>query len=148
MRKEESRGGEGETMKYEKFIEEVQKHAHLASEDEVKRATRAALETLAECLSRDERFGAAAQLPRGLALYLEQPFLGPGNQPAPSQKRGFPLDEFYQRMSLREGVPVETAREHARVVMGVLSDAVSRGELEDIHRQLPIEYYYAFFEGK
>ena len=51
-------------------------------------------------------------------------------------------------MSLREDVPAETAREHAHVVMGVLSDAVSRGELEEIHRQLTIELYYEFFEGK
>ncbi len=135
-------------MKYEEFIEEVQKRAHLVSKEEAKRATKAALETLAECLSKDVRFDAAAQLPRGLALYLEQPFLGPGKQPAPSQRRDCSVDEFYQRMSLREDVPAATAREHARVVMAVLSDAVSRGELEEIHRQLTIELYYEFFEGK
>ena len=59
-------------MKYEEFIEEVQKRAHLASKDEAKRATKAALETLAECISKDVRFDAAAQLPRGLALYKSQ----------------------------------------------------------------------------
>ena len=58
------------------------------------------------------------------------------------------LDEFHQRVSLREDVLLATAREHARVVMSVLSEALSRGELEDIRRQLPIEYYYEFFAGK
>ncbi|MGZ3629162.1 MAG: DUF2267 domain-containing protein [Ktedonobacteraceae bacterium] len=58
------------------------------------------------------------------------------------------LDEFFQRMSLREDVPLEIAREHARAVVSVLSDALSKGELEDIIAQLPIEFYYEFFEGK
>ena len=135
-------------MKYEEFIEQVQKRAYLASRDEVERATRAALETLAECLSTEERFDAASQLPRGLALYLEQPFLGTWHQPTPSKKRNFPLEEFFQRMSIREDVPPPTARQHAHAVMSVLVDAVSRGEFEDIRRQLPVEYYYEFWEGK
>ena len=135
-------------MKYEEFIEEVQKRAHLASKSEAKRATRAALETLAECISQKERTDAASQLPRGLALYLKEPFLGPGKQPAPSPKRNLSLDEFFQRMSIREDVPPETAREHAHAVMSVLVDALSKGEFEDIRAQLPIEFYYEFFEGK
>ena len=135
-------------MKYEEFIEEVQKRAHLASKNEAKRATRAALETLAECISQKERSDAASQLPKGLALYLKEPFLGPGKQPAPSPKRSLSLDEFFQRMSIREDVPPETAREHAHAVMSVLVDALSKGEFEDIRAQLPIEFYYEFFEGK
>ncbi len=135
-------------MKIQEFIEQVQKRAHLASKIEAEQATRAALETLAECITRDERVDAAAQLPRGLALYLEQPNLGGEKQPAPSPKRISTLDEFYQRMSLREDVPQATAREHARVVMSVLVEALSKGEFEDIRAQLPIEFYYEFFEGK
>jgi uncharacterized protein (DUF2267 family) len=135
-------------MKYEEFIEEVQKRAHLASKNEAKRATRAALETLAESISQKERYDAASQLPKGLALYLKEPFLGSGKQPSPSPKRNLSLDEFFQRMSIREDVPPETAREHAHAVMSVLVDALSKGEFEDIRAQLPIEFYYEFFEGK
>ena len=135
-------------MKYDEFIEQVQKRAHLASLSEAERATRAALETLAECISKKERFDAASQLPRGLALYLVQPFLGPGKQPAPNPKGNCSLEDFYQRESIREDVPPATAREHAHAVLSVLVDALSRGEFEDIRRQLPIEYYYEFFEGK
>ena len=133
-------------MKYEEFIEQVQKRAQLASKSEAERATRAALETLAEWISRKERYDAASQLPRGLALYLEQPLLGPGKQPGP--RRSFSLDEFFQRVSIREDVPLETAREHAHAVLSVLVDALSKGEFEDIRAQLPIEFYYEFFEGK
>ncbi|GHO94605.1 hypothetical protein KSF_046530 [Reticulibacter mediterranei] len=135
-------------MKYEEFIEQVQKRAPLASQDEARRATRATLETLAECLSKEERHDAASQLPRGLAMYLQQPFLGPEKQPSPSRKKDFSLDDFFERMSIREDMPKNTAREHARVVMSVLSDALSCGELEDIRAELPIEFYYEFFERK
>jgi uncharacterized protein (DUF2267 family) len=135
-------------MKYEEFIEEVQKRAHLASKSEAASATRAALETLAECISKKERYDAASQLPRGLALYLKQPLLGPGNQPSPRHPGSCSLDEFFQRMSIREDVPAASAREHARAVMSVLHDALSKGEFEDIRAQLPIEFYYEFFEGK
>ncbi len=51
-------------------------------------------------------------------------------------------------MRIREDVPLATAREHAHAVMSVLSDALSKGEFEDIRAQLPIEFYYEFFEGK
>jgi uncharacterized protein (DUF2267 family) len=135
-------------MKYDEFIEQVQKRANLVSQSEAERATRATLETLAERLSEKERLDAASQLPKGLAWYLRQPFIGLGKQPAPSPTRNFSLDEFFQRVSIREDVPLATAREHARAVMSVLRDALSKGEFEDIRAQLPIEYYYEFFEGK
>ncbi|GCE29662.1 hypothetical protein KDA_51460 [Dictyobacter alpinus] len=135
-------------MKYEEFIEQVQTRAQLASNSEAGRATRAMLETLAECISKDERYDAASQLPRGLALYLKQPFLGISKQPGPRPGRECSLDDFFQRMSIREDVPLATAREHARVVMSVLSDALSKGELEHIREQLPIEFFYEFFAKK
>src|SRR5258708_39502871 len=99
-------------MKYEEFIEQVQKRAHLASKSEAERATRAALETLGEGISKEERYDAASQLPKGLAMYLKQPFLGPGKQPAPSPKRNFSIDAFFQSVSIREDGARATAREH------------------------------------
>ena len=89
-----------------------------------------------------------SRFPLSDVSFIEEPFLGPGKQPAPSPKRNLSLDEFFQRMSIREDVPPETAREHAHAVMSVLVDALSKGEFEDIRAQLPIEFYYEFFEGK
>ena len=135
-------------MKYEEFIVAVQKRALFETKIEAEHATRAALETLAECLAKKERSDAASQLPLGLALYLKQPFLGDSKQPAPSHPPPLSLDEFLQRMSIREDIPPLVALEHARVVMGVLADALSRGELKEVCDQLPIEFYYEFFEGR
>src|SRR5438874_8431177 len=89
-----------------------------------------------------------SRFPLSDVSFIKEPFLGPGKQPAPSPKRNLSLDEFFQRMSIREDVPLETAREHAHAVMSVLVDALSKGEFEDIRAQLPIEFYYEFFEGK
>jgi uncharacterized protein (DUF2267 family) len=137
-----------QAMKYDEFIDQVQKRAHLTSKGEAEIATLAALETLAECLPRKERNDIASQIPRSLAVYLKQPSLGPVKQPPPSTKPITTLEEFFQRMSIREAVPPEIAREHAHAVLSVLADALSKGELEDIITQLPLEFYYEFFEGR
>ena len=45
-------------------------------------------------------------------------------------------------------MPLETAAEHARAVMSVLREALSKGEFEDIRAQLPAELYNEFFAAK
>ena len=146
--KEESLVNGEESMKYDEFIEQVQKRAHLSSPSEAQRATQAALETLAAYISPRERHDAASQLPKGIKTYLQRPFLSPGMQPASSYEGKVSLDDFFQRVSKLEEVPPETAREHARAVMSVLRDALSEGEFEDIRAQLPAELYNEFFAGK
>jgi len=135
-------------MKYEEFLEQVQKRAHLSSPGEAQRATQAALETIAAYISPKERHDAASQLPKGIKRYLQRPFLGPGKQSAPNLESKVSLDDFFQRVSILEEVPPATAREHARAVMSVLRDALSEGEFEDIREQLPAELYNEFFAGK
>jgi uncharacterized protein (DUF2267 family) len=56
-------------MKYEEFIEQVQKRAHLSSPSEAQRATQATLETLTVYMSLKERHDAASQLPKGVPAY-------------------------------------------------------------------------------
>ena len=132
-------------MKYNEFLEQVQRRAHLASRSEAERATQAALETLAEGLSKEERREAASQLARTLTLFLKQPFLGQLKQPSPRWEQPFSLEEFFQRVGFREDVSPAVAREHAHAVINVLFDALSPGEREEIRKQLPIEYFYEFF---
>ena len=135
-------------MKYDEFIEQVQRRAHLSSESEAKRATQAALETLAAYISPRERHDAASQLPRVIKEYMQQPFLGAGGLPAPNPESSEIVEDFYKRVSKLEEVPLETAREHARAVMSVLRDALSEGEFEDIRAELPTALYNEFFAGK
>ena len=50
------------------------------------------------------------------------------------------LDEFYSRVSAREGEDLPTSIFYARAVIRVLSEAVSPGEINDVFAQLPPEY--------
>jgi uncharacterized protein (DUF2267 family) len=52
----------------------------------------------------------------------------------------FSLDGFFRRVSLREGVDLPQAIFHARMVISVLQEAISQGELDDIRSQLPPDY--------
>ena len=135
-------------MKYGEFIELVRRRAHLSSESEAQRATQATLETLAAYISPKERHDAASQLPKVIKDYMQQPFLSAGKPPAPSPESSQIVEDFYQRVSTLEEVPLETAREHARAVMSVLREALSKGEFEDIRAQLPPALYNEFFAGR
>jgi uncharacterized protein (DUF2267 family) len=125
-------------MQRDIFIKLVQNRAHLASQGEAEVITRAVLETLAERLAGNEAANAAAQLPQGLAGYLHNDRAG--------TKTRYSLNEFLKMVSLREGVELSQATYHTRVVMEVLGEAISKGEMDDIKTQLLPEYD-AIFAG-
>jgi len=123
-------------LKYEEFITQVQRRADLGSRKEEERATRATLETLAERLAGGEAKDLAAQLPHELAAYLQQPLAGIGES--------LSLAEFFQRVSQREGVALPDASYHARVIIALLSEVVTMGEIENVKAQLPADFRQLF----
>ena len=123
-------------MKYDEFIAQVRHRAGLGSHAEAERATRATLETLAERLAGGEAHDLASQLSPELARYLELPDAGIAAK--------LTLDEFFELVSEREGVDLEEATLHARVVIGVLTEAVSLGEIKDVRVQLPAAFAQLF----
>jgi uncharacterized protein (DUF2267 family) len=123
-------------LKYDEFIGQVRHRARLGSHAEAERATRATLETLAERLAGGEAHDLAAQLPPELARYLELPDAGIGAK--------LTLDEFFELVSEREGVDLPDAMFHARIVIGLLTEAVSMGEIEDVRAQLPAAFAQLF----
>ncbi len=119
-------------MQTDQFIGLVQSRARLASTGEALRAIGATLQVLGQRLFGGEAGDLASQLPSELGHYLRD-----------GQERGnesFDLDEFFDRVSLLEGVDLPDAVFHARVVISVLQEAVSRGEMDDVRAQLPEEY--------
>src|SRR5450759_4754962 len=127
-------------MKHDEFIGQVQHRARLASRGDAEVATRATLETLAERLVGGEGNDLASQLPRGIAEYLRTEFAGEGMR--------YSVEEIFQRVSQREEVDLPKAIYHARVVIAVLYEAVSPGEMADIRAQLPIDYARLFEPGR
>ena len=128
-------------MKYDEFIKEVQTRGHMHSRQEAQKATQATLETLAERLVGGEPHDLASQLPPELAEYIRYE----GEQ----QSEPYSLEEFFERVNEREqeGVDLPRAVYHARIVMEVLQDAVTKGEIEHVRSQLPAEYEALFEAG-
>ena len=126
-------------MKHDEFIGQVQHRARLGSRGEAERATRATLETLAERLAGGEAKVLASQLPQEIGEHLRREWSGVGER--------FSLDEFFRRVSLREGVDLPDAIFHARAVIEVVSEAVSKGEMDDVRAQLPAEFDRLFESG-
>lgn len=128
-------------MQYEEFIEQVQERAELDTKDEAIKVTEATLETFGERLYRTERKNLGAQLPGKLeeSLYRQQP---PERFREDTER--FSLEEFYNRVSARAAIGYPEAVEQSQVVMGVIQEAISRGELKDIFDELPSEYFELF----
>lgn len=125
-------------MQFEAFSGQVQNLARLPSQGETMRAIAAVLETLGERLYGNQAETLAAQLPYGIGAYLR----------LARQKDDFDLDEFFRRVAEREGAGVDlpAAVHHARVVVYVLQQAVSPGEIQDVLAQLP-DNWTALFEA-
>lgn len=119
-------------MQFHEFLGQVQHHARLPSTGHALAASRATLVTLGERLAGGEAAHLAAQLPREIAHFLtmgEPASLGSGQR--------FGLDEFINRVSLREGIDLPLAALHAQAVLRVVDDAVSPGEMAQVRHQLP-----------
>lgn len=124
-------------MQYEKFIGEVQNRARLSSRSEAVKATRATLEVLGQRLHGGGADNLAAQLPGEVGIYLKQS--------DPSET--FDLDEFFERVKQKERLDFPNAVHHSRVVISVLKEAVSAGEIEDVQAQLSDDYDALFDSG-
>lgn len=119
-------------MQYQEFIDRVRQWGGLDSFERAEAATRATLTTLGEYLAEGEGLDLASQLPQGLAEILHQ-------QP-PNRSKIFSLTDFLQVVGEQEEVGIEEAETHSRAVLGVLQEAVSEGEMEDVRRQFPSEF--------
>lgn len=133
-----ARLSKGGSMNFHDFLGQVQHRAQLRSMDEALRATRATLSTLSERLQGHEPLHLGAQLPHEIAEFLKGPTAGSGER--------FSSDEFFRRVCEKEGVDLPDAVYHARVVLEVLKEAVSPGEIDDVRAQLPQDYQ-RLFEG-
>jgi uncharacterized protein (DUF2267 family) len=127
-------------MKHDEFVKEVQERGHMGSREEAESAIRATLQTLAERLKGEEAEHLASQLPPGVAEHLRHERAGVGES--------LDLQEFFDRVDERDEVADEpSAIYHARVVVEVLQEATTKGEMDDIRSQLPAEYAPLFEAG-
>jgi uncharacterized protein (DUF2267 family) len=107
--------------------------------DAARHATVAVLDALGERISDGQVADLAALLPDDLARALKR-----GDARSKGAPRPLSLIEFDRRVSDLEGLPPETAREHARAVFAALREAVGEKEFADTVAQLPREYEVLF----
>ena len=123
-------------MTFDKIVGEVQHRANLGSKGDAVWAIQCTLQALGQRLTAEEAKDLGAQLPREIAFYLQTPQHG----------ERLSLDDFFQKVSEREKMDLPEAIYHARVVIEVLTEAVSAGEMQDVRAQLPAEWQ-PLFEG-
>ena len=119
-------------MKYEQFIKHVQEEAQIESPEAAQRATQATLETIKERIVGNEASQLAAQLPKEIGQYLHGREGEDGGY--------FKVDEFYQRVSQKEGEELSVAANHAKAVFTVLQQAVTPGEFADVRANFSADY--------
>lgn len=117
-------------MTYDQFVGQVEHRARLANREQAVAAIRATLMTLAERLFGEEAEHVASQLPREIGWYMRQVVV----------REPFDMDTFFSLVSEREPADLPDAVFHAQMVMDVLNQAISRGEMDDLIDQLPDDY--------
>ena len=117
-------------MDYDTFIGEVQNRGQLASREDAVRATRITLETLSQRIGPDEAEDLGAQLPGEIGRHLSK---------VDTVER-FDWNEFIDRIVEKGEYNPEDERgdavHHTRVVMDVVDDAATVGEIEDLRDQI------------
>ena len=126
----------------EKFAELQDKFAtwpHARTREEAEQAARATLRTLSERLAGGEPHDLASQLPPELAAYVRYD--------EEHKSDSFSLEEFFGRVAKKEGVDEPSAVYHSRVVIEILQEALTGGEIDHIRSQLPPKYSPLFEAG-
>lgn len=129
-------------MDHDEFIGQVQHRARLGSRGDAERAARATLETLAERMAAGAAQNLAAQLPREIGEHLRRE--------APAQGgtgERFSLDDFFERVTEREGIDQPDAAFHARVVLEVTDEATTGSLMAKVREQFPSEFDRLFDAG-
>jgi uncharacterized protein (DUF2267 family) len=129
-------------MKLEEILSRVREMVGLENNEEAERLVRAVFGTLGERVYRTEERHLAAQLPKELknAFYEYQ-----SKESGRAALGNYPLEEFYNRVKARAKLrSFQETQRQTKIVMAVLKEAVSQGEIEDIQREMPEEFRHLF----
>jgi uncharacterized protein (DUF2267 family) len=117
-------------MKFTEFVGQVQHRLELPGEGEAVRATRAVLQTLGERLQAGQATDLAGPLPMEIDYYLESADHG----------QRFDYDEFVERVADRANLDRSDANHYGQIVVGLVSELVSRAEVEEVRAGLTTDY--------
>ena len=124
-------------MRYDEFVDRVLEKSGLDSREQAIDITKATLETLGERLDRKVLRGVASQLPDELKELL----LSRGDTDV------YEVQEFYRRVGARADTKYNEAAKQAKAVIGVLQEAISAGEVQDVIDSF-LNHTLSFLTGK
>jgi uncharacterized protein (DUF2267 family) len=124
-------------MNFDHFVGQVQHRAQLPDTGAAVWAIQSTFQSLAEKLDPGEAKDLASQLPRPFHIYFD----------VDRYSQDFSVDEFFRRVSEREQENAPVAAFHARVVLEVMQEAISPGELQDVFSELPADWRRVFATG-
>lgn len=116
-------------MKHDEFVGQLQHRIHEASRGEAEAALRSTLETLADRIPQATAYHLADQLP---------PEIGESLRHGLAERFG--VGDFIARVADRERVSLSIATFHVRVVISLISEAVSYGIMAKVRAELPEEF--------
>jgi uncharacterized protein (DUF2267 family) len=122
---------------YAGFIATVEREADVPH-DQAERAVSATLETLGERISGGEAHDLAEQLPPELQRLVDRH--------DDDGARPLSAEEFFQRVQVREKVPIMEAQDHVRAVFVALRQTVDPEEIADLASELPRELEMLLFD--
>jgi uncharacterized protein (DUF2267 family) len=108
-------------MQYEEFIKRVQERGKIKDFGVAERAASAVLEVLGENLEKDDAIILSQQLPTHMRYAIVENNIA----------ECFGLDEFIQRVMVREEVPLKEAENHVRAVLPLLREVIDMDASED-----------------
>jgi len=129
-------------MRYEEIVTRVRELVGLKNDPEAEQLLRAVLGTLGERVYRTEERHMAAQLPKELkdAFYEYQP-----KERGRAELGNYPVEEFYNRVKARAKLrSFQESQRQTKIVMAVLKEAVSEGQMQDIQKEMPEEFQILF----
>ena len=117
-------------MNYSEFVGQVQHRLELPGEGQAVRVTRAVLSTLGQRITAGEADDLASSLPMEIEYYPRHVDHG----------ERFDYDEFLDRVADIAGVDRSDAFYYSQVVVALVAEVVSGGEIDQVRGQLPEEF--------
>jgi uncharacterized protein (DUF2267 family) len=121
-------------MTYDAIAREVQRRAGLTNAEETERAIYVTLRALGERLNEAEAQALASGLPDALAMHFGQA----------RHECDFGVDELYDRVARREGIPLGFGKEHAQSVCQILGESLELEQREQLTSHLPPDFAELF----
>jgi uncharacterized protein (DUF2267 family) len=130
-------------MQYNEIINKIQELTGIREEKQAALLLHAVLGTLGDQIYRTEETLIASQLPKELkdVFFEYQP-----KERGRGEVAHYAVEEFYNRVKARANVTFQEAQRFSAIIMHVMKQALSPGIIENLKKELPVDFHKLFEE--